>query len=70
MLLLDCKTRWNSMVLMVRGFLKLINCINMALSDLGAVLFKENLEILKVILLVLEPMEIAVIELVKMFRIF
>lgn len=65
-LLLDCKTRWNSLIPMIRRFLKQIKSINMALNELGAEQFdEENLEILKEVFLVLEPMELAVMELSK-----
>lgn len=65
-LLLDCRTRWNSIIPMVNRFLKLINCINFALEELGKEKFREeNIIILKGISEVLQPVELAVNELSK-----
>ena len=60
-LFLDCKARWNSLVPMTRRFLKMSNCINEALHEIGANKIKEeNIVILKEILLIMEPVELAV----------
>jgi len=65
-LLLDCKTRWNSLLHMINRFLKLINCINKALFALGQEQFDSvNIKVLKEIMQVLEPIELVVKELSK-----
>ena len=62
-LLLDCKTRWNSLVPIF--FLKISYCINETLHEIGANKIKENIVILKEILLIIEPVKLAVNELSK-----
>ena len=65
-LLLDCKTRWNSLLHMINRFLKLINCINKALFALGQEQFDSvNIKVLTEIMQVLEPIELVVKELRK-----
>ena len=58
---LDCKTRWNSLIVMIERFLKVKDCINKALVDLGMKEYKqENILVLEDILNILRPIEIAV----------
>lgn len=66
MLLLDVKTRWNSLMVMINRFLLISDCVILALEELGAAVpSQENLCTLKYLLAVLEPLEKAVIELSK-----
>ena len=41
-LIMDCKTRWNSMVAMVERFLYIIEQVRTALKDMGSFLLDEN----------------------------
>ena len=65
-LLLDCKTRWNSLVPMIERLLKLKFCISRALHDIGQMdhLYSEaNFLVLENILNILKPIELGVVEL-------
>ena len=66
-LMLDCKTRWNSLVPMIERFLNLKECIKKALNDIGMsnIYKQENEIVLEDILKVLKPTELAVQELSK-----
>lgn len=66
-LLLDCKTRWNSLVPMLERLLKLNNCLKDALEELGREdLYNEvDFGSLKNVIDVLKPIELAVKELSK-----
>lgn len=65
-LLLDCKTRWNSLVPMVNRFNLLFPCINAALIELGQPqLDPIHVDVSKKIIQALEPVEITVKELSK-----
>jgi hypothetical protein len=67
-LILDVKTRWNSLVPnMIERLLKLKPCIKKALADIGTNNFydEENFKILEDVLKVLKPTELAVKELSK-----
>lgn len=60
-LLLDCKTRWNSIITMVERFLKIVESVRKALIDLGSValLNDENIPILLNIFNALNPIKVA-----------
>lgn len=65
-LLLDVKTRWSSLVISIERFLKLIIPINTALSEFGATEYnQDNIEKLKEMVTILEPLRLAVLELSK-----
>lgn len=65
-LLLDCKTRWNSLIPMVNRFIQLFPCINAALVELGQPqLDSIHVDVSSKIIQVLEPVEITVKELSK-----
>ena len=61
-LLLDCKTRWNSLLNMVERFIKLVPCIRSALKDLNALhlLDEQSIPILSDVYSALNPIKIAV----------
>lgn len=63
---MDIKTRWSSLVIAIQRFIKLIDPINNALGKLGREKFDtENINILKEIVMILEPVKLAVTELSK-----
>lgn len=65
-LILDVKTRWNTLASAIQRFLKLIDCINNALEELGLESFNENyVNVLKNVSITLEPTMLAVQELSK-----
>lgn len=65
-LLLDCRTRWNSQVAMIKRFLRVKDSINKALGEIGTTKINdENIKILQEMLFILEPMELGVNELGK-----
>lgn len=65
-LLLDCKTRWNSLVPMLERFIKLKTCLKKACEDLEITYnFDNNIIIIENLLKILKPLEIAVKELSK-----
>jgi hypothetical protein len=65
-LLLDVKTRWSSLVIAVSRFLKLIESVNCSLNELGAKRFSdEHISLLREIVMILEPVHLAVLELSK-----
>lgn len=65
-LLLDCKTRWNSIIPMVNRFIKIYDCIQKALMELGQQkCSQKNIKVLEEISHVLQPVELAVKELSK-----
>lgn len=65
-LLLDIKTRWNSLITMLKRFLQIKDPVNKTLNDLGQQqISEENISILKELLDVLAPLEIAIKELSK-----
>ncbi|KAL0859841.1 hypothetical protein ABMA27_010181 [Loxostege sticticalis] len=61
-LLLDVKTRWNSIIVMAERFLKLKNCVKKALIDLNMLdkWNEDNLLLLQSIVDLLQPVKIAV----------
>lgn len=61
-LLLDVKTRWNSIIVMAERFLKLKNCVKKALIDLNMLdkWNEDNLLLLQSIVGLLQPVQIAV----------
>ena len=60
-LLLDVKTRWNPLVPMIKRFVRVIDCITKSLNELGSnEFYKKVLEILKEVLMIFEPFELAV----------
>lgn len=61
-LLLDCKTRWNSIEVMLARFIKIIDCVEAALKDLNlSHLLNENTKMkCQNILEILQPVKIAV----------
>ncbi|GBP69398.1 hypothetical protein EVAR_54817_1 [Eumeta japonica] len=60
-LLLDIKTRWNSIIVMAERFLKLKNCVKKALIDLNMLdKWNENNLLLQSIVDLLQPVKIAV----------
>lgn len=60
-LLLDCKTRWNSMETMLERFLKIVDSIRQALHDLNSTLLDDsNIHILTDIFKALKPIKLAV----------
>lgn len=65
-LLLDCRTRWNSLIIMINRFILLSGPIYKALDELGAVVPSDDLiSSLKEIAKILEPLGEAVRELSK-----
>jgi hAT family C-terminal dimerisation region len=66
-LLLDCKTRWNTLGAAVNRFLKLKSCVNKALEELGATenFSDENTNVLAEVDHVLGPLMLAITELSK-----
>jgi hypothetical protein len=67
-LLLDCKTRWNSLVPKIERLLRLKLCIKQALIDIGTLDMyydEKNFEFLEKILEVLKPLELGLKELSK-----
>ena len=65
-LLIDVKTRWNSMATMIRRFLRLKDCINHTLIEIGMETVPErDIVVLQKLLNVLTPLEVAVKELSK-----
>lgn len=59
-LLLDTRTRWNSLVIMVERFLKLIKSIKKALADINYCWNEENEHILENLVQTLNPLKLAV----------
>lgn len=61
-LLLDVKTRWNSLVLMIERFLKLKNCVKKSLIDLNLtnIWKEEHIFILETTFNILKPIKVAV----------
>jgi hypothetical protein len=65
-LLLDVKTRWSSLVAAVSRFLQLVESVNDSLTELGANCYSdEHIILLREILMILEPVQLAVLELSK-----
>jgi hypothetical protein len=68
-LLLNCKTRWNSFVPMIKRLLRLKLCIKQALIDFGTLDMmyydEKSFEFLEKILEILKPLELGVKELSK-----
>lgn len=59
-LLLDTRTRWNSLVIMVERFLKLISSIKKALADISYCWNEENEQVLETLVQTLNPLKLAV----------
>ena len=65
-LLLDVKTRWSSLVTSINRFVRLIDSVNVSLEELGLEPYTEcHLNILKEIVMILEPVKVGVNELSK-----
>lgn len=59
-LLLDTRTRWNSLVIMVERFLKLLDSIKKALADINYYWNEENEGVLKKLVQILNPLKLAI----------